>query len=78
MRPKWSSGYMPAQTTANSVIASAKRLMLVRHDWLSSNSTAEISVPAWPMPTHQTKMIIAKPQPTGTLMPQMPVPLAIR
>ncbi len=36
---------------------------------------AEISVPAWPMPIHQTKLTIAKPQPTGTLMPQMPTPL---
>ena len=36
---------------------------------------AEISVPAWPMPIHQTKLTIAKPQPTGMLMPQMPMPL---
>jgi hypothetical protein len=33
-----------------------------------------MSVPAWPMPIHQTKLMIAKPQPTGTLTPQMPVP----
>ena len=34
---------------------------------------AEISVPAWPMPIHQTKLTMSKPQPTGTLMPQMPI-----
>ena len=36
---------------------------------------AEISVPAWPMPIHHTKLMIAKPQATGTLMPQMPTPM---
>ena len=28
------------------------------------------------MPTHHTKFTIAKPQPTGTLIPQMPTPFA--
>jgi len=36
---------------------------------------AEMSVPAWPIPTHQTKLTMAKPHPTGMLMPQMPTPL---
>src|SRR4051794_12856517 len=66
---------MPAQATANSVIASAKRLIEVRHSWRKSRRMAEISVPAWPMPIHQTKLMIAKPQPTGQLTPQMPTPL---
>src|SRR5215470_12078091 len=35
---------------------------------------AEISVPACPIPIHQTKLTIANPQPMGMLMPQMPVP----
>ena len=35
---------------------------------------AEISVPAWPIPIHQTKLTMAKPQPTGMLMPQIPTP----
>ena len=61
--------------TANSVIASAKRLIEVRQFWRSSSSTAEMNVPAWPMPIHQTKLAIAKPQATGMLMPQMPTPL---
>ena len=73
-RPRCSSGNMPAQATANSVIASAKRLMLVRQSCRSSSRKAEMNVPAWPMPTHQTKLMIAKPQATGMLMPQMPTP----
>ena len=65
---------MPAQATANSVIASAKRLIEVRHVCLSSSRIAEISVPAWPMPIHQTKLVMSNAQPTGTLLPQMPMP----
>ena len=72
------SGNSPAQATAKSVIASAKRLMLVRHFCRSSSRIAEISVPAWPMPIHQTKLTMAKPQPTGELTPQMPVPSSSR
>ena len=64
--------------TAKIVIASAKRLIDVRQSCLSSSRIAEISVPAWPMPIHQTKLMIAKPQPTGMLTPQMPVPLSSR
>ncbi len=67
-------GNIPAQATANSVIASANRLIDVRHCWWSSSRMAEISVPAWPMPIHQTKLTIAKPHPIGMLMPQMPTP----
>ena len=64
--------------TANSVIASAKRLIDVRHFWRSSSRIAEMKVPAWPMPIHQTKLAMAKPQATGMLMPQMPTPLTNR
>ena len=71
-RPMWMSGKMPAHMTAKSVMPSAKRLIDVRQSWLSSSRIAEISVPAWPMPIHQTKLMIAKPQPIGRLMPQMP------
>ena len=76
-RPVWISGNKPAQATANSVIASAKRLIDVRHFWFNKNKIAEISVPAWPIPIHQTKLTIAKPQPTGMLIAQMPTPLMI-
>ena len=35
---------------------------------------AEISVPAWPIPIHQTKLTIANPHITGTSIPQIPTP----
>src|ERR1700738_5698069 len=76
-RPVWMSGNKPAQATAKSVMASAKRLIDVRHFWFSKNRIAEIKVPAWPIPIHQTKLTMAKPQPMGTLMPQIPTPLMI-
>jgi len=60
--------------TAKMVIASANRLIEVRHFCLNRKSTALISVPAWPMPTQNTKFTMAQPQPTGLLMPQTPVP----
>ena len=66
---------MPAQTTAKIVIASAKRLMELRQVCLKSSRMAEISVPAWPIPIHQTKLMMAKPQATGCVMAQMPTPL---
>ena len=69
---------MPAQTTAKMVMASAKRLMLVRHRWRSRNRMAEMSVPAWPMPTQNTKFTMAQPQPTVLLTPQTPTPVVIR
>ena len=74
----WKSGKMPAQATAKSVIASAKRLIDVRQLWRSSSRIAEISVPAWPMPIHQTKLMMSNPQPTGMLLPQMPTPVSTR
>lgn len=39
---------------------------------------AEISVPAWPIPTHHTKLMIAQPHPTGLFSPQIPVPSQMR
>src|SRR5580698_8840811 len=73
-RPTWIKGKMPAAETANSVIASAKRLIEFRHDCRNNRRMAEISVPACPMPIHQTKLMIAKPQPIGMVTPQMPTP----
>ena len=35
-----------------------------------------MSVPAWPMPIHQTKLTMANPQATGTFTPQTPTPTA--
>src|SRR5437764_12436294 len=73
-RPRWSTGNMPAQATANNVMASAKRLIEFRHDCRSKRRMAEISVPAWPIPIHQTKLTIANPHPTGMFTPQIPTP----
>ncbi len=33
-----------------------------------------MSVPAWPIPIHQTKLTMAKPHATGISTPQMPMP----
>ena len=74
----WISGNISAQATAKSVIASAKRLIDVRHSCWKSSRIAEISVPAWPMPIHQTKLMMSNAQPTGMLLPQMPMPLSSR
>src|SRR5262245_30792359 len=73
-RPRCRIGYNPAQATANNVIASAKRLIEVRHSCRSKSRIAEINVPAWPIPIHQTKLTIAKPQPIGIFTPQIPMP----
>ncbi len=59
-------GNNPAQTTAKIVIASAKRLIAVRHFCRNRNRIAVISVPAWPIPTQKTKLTMAKPQPSGS------------
>ena len=72
------AGKIPAQATANSVMASAKRLMELRQLWRSNKRMAEMRVPAWPMPIHQTKLTMANPQPMGMVTPQMPMPLRKR
>ena len=72
------SGNSAAQSTAKIVMASANRLIEVRQSCLKSSKIAEISVPAWPMPIHQTKLMMSNAQPTGTLLPQMPTPLSSR
>ncbi len=53
-------------------MASAKRLIELRHDCRSSSRMAEISVPACPIPIHHTKLTMANPQPMGMVTPQMP------
>ena len=71
-------GNVPAQMTAKIVIASAARLMPVRHFWRNRNKMAEISVPAWPMPTQNTKLVMSKAHITGLLLPHTPTPVKIR
>ena len=51
-----------------------KRLIDVRHSCFKSSKIAEINVPAWPIPIHQTKLTIANPHITGWSIPQMPTP----
>ena len=65
-RPTWMPGKIAAQITAKSVIASAERLIDVRHFWRSKNKIAEISVPACPIPIQKTKLVMSQAQPTGT------------
>ena len=48
--------------TAKIVIASAKRLIAVRHFWRKMKRMALMSVPAWPIPTHQTKFVMSQAQ----------------
>ena len=57
-------------------MASAARLIEVRHFWRVRKRMAEISVPAWPIPIQNTKLVISQPQPTGPLLPQTPTPVA--
>ena len=64
--------------TAKIVIASAARLTAVRQRWRNRKRMAEINVPAWPIPIHQTKLMIAQPHMTGWFGPQMPTPVEIR
>ena len=64
-RPTWMPGKIAAQITAKSVIASAERLIDVRHFWRSKNKIAEISVPACPIPIQKTKLVMSQAQPTG-------------
>ena len=70
-------GKIPAHITAKSVIASAARLIDVRHFCRSRNRIAEISVPAWPIPIQNTKLVMSQAQPTGWFTPQTPTPVEI-
>src|SRR5688500_19350556 len=60
--------------TAKMVIASAARLIDVRHVWRKRKRIAEMSVPACPIPIQNTKVVMSHDQPTGTLSPQTPIP----
>src|ERR1044071_4365841 len=67
-------GNSSAHMTAKIVMASAERLIDVRHFWRNRNKIAEIKVPAWPIPIQKTKFVMSNAQPTGTFRPQMPMP----
>ena len=74
----WIVGNMMAHSTAKSVIASAKRLIEVRHFCRSRQRMAEISVPAWPMPIQNTKLTMSQAQLIGLRWPQTPTPTATK
>src|SRR5437773_3948910 len=76
-RPTWTPGKIAAQMTAKSVIASAERLIDVRHFCRSKNKMAEMRVPACPIPIQKTKFVMSQAQPTGMLFPQVPTPVEI-
>src|SRR6218665_4049829 len=48
--------------------------MDILHFWRKSNKMAEIKVPAWPMPTHQTKLVMSHAHPTVFFIPHTPIP----
>ena len=58
-------------------MASADLLIDILHFCLNNNRTAEISVPACPIPIHQTKFVISHAQPTVLFNPQTPIPVEI-
>ena len=70
-------GNNPACMTEKIVIASADLLIAILHFCLNNNNTAEISVPACPIPIHHTKFVISQAQPTVLLRPQTPIPVEI-
>ncbi len=69
-------GKMSAQMTAKIVIASAERLIAgVATCARKMKRMALMSVPAWPMPTHQTKFVMSHgPVDRETVFPQTPTP----
>src|SRR5436190_12035590 len=77
-RPTWMPGKIAAQITAKRVIASAERLIEVRHFCRKRNRIAEMSVPACPIPIQKTKFVMSQAQPTGRLLPHTPIPVSTR
>src|SRR6185312_6688543 len=74
-RPRCNIGNKPAWKSAKRVIASANRLMLERHFCSRSSKNAEMNVPAWPIPIHQTKFVMGKAHATGMSFPKVPMPV---
>ncbi len=60
------------------VIASAERLIEVRHFWRVRKRIAEMRVPAWPIPIQNTKLVMSHAQQTGTFSPHTPTPVDTR
>ena len=73
--PMWIIGNKPAWITENIVIASADLLIAILHFCLNKSNTADIKVPACPIPTHQTKFVISHAHPTVLFKPHTPIPV---
>jgi hypothetical protein len=71
-------GKIPAHITAKIVIASAALLIDVLHFCLNRNSTAEIRVPACPLPIQNPKSPLAQPHAIGWFKPHTPTPVEIK
>src|SRR5579883_2913895 len=69
---------MPAQAAAESSIVSAIRLVADRQGERVTWKSAETIVPPLAKAIHQTYSAIARPQATGMLTPQMPMPVTNR
>src|SRR5256885_9273105 len=72
----WMSGKSAAHITEKIVIASADRLIEVRHRCRNSSRMAEMSVPACPIPIQKTKFVMSKAHPTVLFSPHVPMPVA--
>ena len=72
--PMCNNGNIAAQITAKIVIASADLLIAILHLCLNNKSIAEINVPACPIPTHQTKLVISHAHITVLFKPHIPIP----
>ena len=70
-------GKRPACITENIVIASADLLIPILHFCLKRSNTAEIRVPACPIPIHHTKFVMSQAHPTVLFNPQTPIPVEI-
>src|SRR5258708_29185685 len=60
---------------AEIVMASAAGLVAVLHGGRRRRRMAMMSVPAWPIPTKNTKFVMSQAQTTGCMFPQMPMPV---
>lgn len=58
-RPMWMSGKIAAQRTAKIVIPSAARAIEVRQRCRKRRRIAEMRVPACPIPTQKTKLVMS-------------------
>jgi len=68
------SGKPAAHIIEHMVAVSAIRARGFLHDWFSNSNAAEMNVPAWPIPTHHTKLTMFIPHETVLFSPSTPMP----